>query len=355
MFGRGVSIQHPRALSVSSIRKLLSVQRDLNDLEEPATESGTLSRLGTLKRAIQLKRRGEERPCLGTDDVLVDFNERKLAEARRIWPSVNFFNPYLWPPTLGERMLLLCCLLLPKSHFRPTQSLVTAFFGMRAISIDRGIYLWNPYSIFHHAIAQVASVTRTYVHAPFYPLTSGEPIYWVNHATAEVLALPESRVELVNTEVRLVSNLRYAAFYLTKLDFESSDEAKLIQLAVAVSKNHDVRIFMHPADSNRRAIERLPEPIRGFCCLEPSLMSVSGRQVGLSSVSTIGLELASAGLEHFFLLNCKDPRGAAARSGLPDWARGLGRLLDSSASVDSLADQVGSILMSERDGLDALS
>lgn len=353
MFGRGVSTQRRRGLSLSSLHELLSVQQELNDLEASTTESGTLSRLGTLRRALQVKRRGSRPPCPGGEGTLIDFNERKLAEARRLWPFVNFFNPYSWSPTLGERTLLLCCLLLPKARFRSTQALVTAFFGMRRISRNQSIYLWNPYSIFHHAIAQVSPVSDTYLLAPFYPLISGAPTYWVNDASAQVLGIPDDRVELINAEIRLVSNARYAAFYLTKLDFESSDETILVQLAVALSVNYDIRIFLHPVDRNRRALARLPEPIRGFCSTEPSLMSVSGRQVGLSSVSTIGLDLASAGLEHLFLLNRKDPRGAAARSKLPDWAHGVGRLLDASASVESLADQVGSILMSERDGLDA--
>lgn len=329
---------------LGSYRYLLSVRKRLAALGDPATEAGCLSRFGALRRALSLPRTAALPSRLLPRSTLIDFNEGKLRAAREIWPGVAFFDPYGLEPRFVERLLLLVAALLPKALFQTLQVLALGKTAAAHISNYVELKIWNPYSIFHHAIAEQVRVTEVFLLAPFYPLPRGLYSYVGSNVCREVFNLSPERYRLTSPPVQVVSDEAYVAFYPTKLNFDSRDEAKLLEVALDLIERTSVRIFLHPSDWDKSSLSRIPDRLHSACATLPSLEHVSSNQVGVSSVSTVGLNLFSAGVRHYFLLGLDQPQGAVARSSFPRWVVESNLLLDGDRPAAELAEQLLKLL-----------
>ena len=329
---------------LGSYRYLLSVRKRLAALGDPATEAGCLSRFGALRRALSLRRTAALPSILPARSTLVDFNERKLHAAREIWPGVTLFDPYGLQPRVSERFLILVAVLLPKALFQTLQVLTLGQTAAAHMPNGTEVKIWNPYSIFHHALAEQMGVNEIFLLAPFYPAPRGAHSYIGSNVCREVLNLSPEQFRITSPSVQVISDEVCIAFYPTKLDFDSRDEEKLLQVALDLIGRTSVRIFLHPSDSVNSTWSRIPDRLRSACTMLPSLDNVSSNQVGVSSVSTVGLHLASAGIRHYFLLGLDQPQGAVARSSFPQWVVESNLLLDGDRPVAELSTQLLSML-----------
>ena len=309
---------------------------------------GCLSKFGMLRRATRLKS-AISGPYLSHEiPTLIDFNDRKATKAEILWGKVNFLNPYSLNPSNLERILLLVAVALPLHLARAMQVYALCLNLRRRVEdLDR-VVLWNPYSPFHHAVSNLFDIEDCYILAPLYPLVDRCGCYTGLWPIREIYGLDRDRFRELDAGVPEPGGKFFFSIHLTKLTFVGDGESALIKFAsFLLQLGVPVEVYLHPADRGATSWPKLPLEVQSTVVRRPSLDHVGERQISLSSISTVGLELHARGTFHFFFC------GLEPRTEFVDWTERIGRRVDPAAEGAVILDRVRAALRSERPDLDA--
>lgn len=322
------------------MRALYFCWRYLRQIGFSLDSAGSLSRLGTLRRAVS---RLSVLPKVG-GLVLIDYNIGKLESASKVWPNLSFLNPFEVRPCFSERILLFMSLFLRDSARRALQATGVAVTVRRVIQPGTTVCLWNPYSMFHFGVAEVVGSAEVALFTPEYPLPRAAKCVRGPEIIQSIYNLDASIFVPTLTEHTFVCNDALLAIYLTKLDVNQGSgsgwaehrqirriENRLIAFGLEMWwRGVRTEFFLHSSDRSDEGLSQLPPEVRQLVNLGDSLQTLSRRQIGLSGVSTIGFQLTSLGIPHAFALTVAEGEHTPYLL----WARGQGTVLD----VDSPDD-----------------
>ena len=270
---------------------------------------GTLGRWGALRRAFMLPARSRKR---WETRLLIDHNGNKLSAAESVWGPMASINPYEVTPRLGERLVLIVSQLFPDLKRRVIQGMGTAYSVKRVLPLDADLFIWNPTQILHHCLVECLGVEDCMVFNPVVPLPLRTVRYSGRKIVREVYGLPEARFNQVDPEFSKIRNDPRVAIYLSFLPegppIVNKAEARLVSFGLHL---HDLGIatkfFFHYRDRNERAkIARFDLPLE-MCDYGVSMDSLSTSQISISGSSTIGLDLCSIEVGHFFCIDTDHP------------------------------------------------
>lgn len=273
------------------------------------TSAGCLGRAGMLKRALRVQSR-ETTPQIDQGlPTLIDFNDRKAIKARSVWGDVNFVNPYLLPPVLRERLLLICAIAFPTRWRSAVQVVSLCFSCRKRLNVSSRVVIWNPYSPFHHAVSTQFAVSECYVLAPFYPLVQNCDSFVGLWPIREIYEIHDDSFRELSFERALKSDDFHFSFYLSKLSAAGLDvERALIKFSTfLLNHGFPVRIYLHPSDRSKDSSAALPSELLTVVSRSPSLEGLSSRGICISGISTVGLELHAQGSLQFFFCGAEAP------------------------------------------------
>ena len=232
--------------------------------------------------------------------LLVDYNERKLVDASEVWGDVAFLNPYWLRPTLTERILLWVSLFLRGNTSTTLRAMAIALTVKKRVSKDAKRIVWNPYSVFHHAIIRLCDVRETYILSPKFPLPESNTKFVGHRVLQEIYALENSQFESRGKGIEIASSDQRVAFYFTKLSESDPREERLKEFAsFLLKKRVPIVIYLHYVDRDRPEVQGLNPELVPSVRRTKSIEDISSQQISVSGVSTIGLELLSHDLAHF--------------------------------------------------------
>ena len=302
-------------------------------------EAGSLSRLGSARRIFQ---RGIRDGSFGPD-VLLDFNPTKFGSGVKVWPSISFLNPFELRPTLIERCCLMVSLLLRDV---PRRALQAVGLGWTVKSNTQGarVFFWNPYSMFHFAIAEVVGICEITVLTPEYPLPSGNPKVVGPKVVGEIYGLEKDQFRAMDIPHSFVREKPVLSLFLSKTTIhharwsgweEQRQVRKIEDRLVAfgtemIRRGVETEFFLHYSERSREMVEQISYPIHEYVNLGESLHSLSSRQICLTGASTISFKLASLGVPHAYVLTV----GEGEDTPYLNWSRQQENVLDVEASDD---------------------
>jgi len=262
---------------------------------------GVIRWRGAVRRSLRLRNdQALDQDALRREWLLIDYNERKLADASEVWGDVAFLNPYWLRPTLIERILLGISLFLPANTSTPLRAMAIAITVKKRVSKDAKRVAWNPYSVFHHAIIRLCDVQETYILSPKYPLPESKTSFVGHRVLQEIYSLENSRFRPRQQAIQLASSDQRVAFYFTKLSESDPREERLKEFALfLLKKGVPIVIYLHYVDRDGPEVQGLNPELVPSVRRAKSIEDISSRQISVSGVSTIGLELLSHDLAHF--------------------------------------------------------
>jgi len=232
--------------------------------------------------------------------LLIDYNERKLADASEVWGDVAFLNPYWLRPTPSERILLWTSLFLWGNTSMTLRAMAVALTVKKRVSKDAKRVTWNPYSVFHHAIIRLCDVRETYILSPKYPLPESRTNFVGHRVLQEIYSLPDSQFRPIRQGVHITSSDQRVAFYFTKLSESDPREERLKDFAsFLLRRSIPIVIYLHYVDRDDPDVQGLNPELVSSVRQAKSNEDISSQQISVSGVSTIGLELLSHDLAHF--------------------------------------------------------
>lgn len=261
-----------------------------------------------------------------------------------MWPDLSFLNPLEVHPCLSERVLLFLSLFLSDVPRRALQAIGVGVTLWHIIPPGTTVCLWNPYSMFHFGVAEVLRGVEVAIFTPEYPLPRAVKCVRGPEAVRSIYGLDESIFAPISIEHAFVRDDALLAIYLTKFDVNQGSgsgwaerrqigriENRLIEFGLEMFRRGvRTEFFLHYADRSEEGLSRLPAEARQLVNLGDSLQTLSRRQIGLSGVSTIGIQLTSLGIPQAFALTVAE----GERTPYLLWARGQETVFD----VDSPDD-----------------
>ena len=273
--------------------------------------------------------------------LLVDFNPGKLEAAAQVWPELSFLNPFELKPTPTERFALVVSLLLTDIPRRAMQAVGLAF-TVRANVGKSDLFLWNPYSMFHFAMAEVASVSGLTILTPEYPLPSKRSKIVCPEVIGQIYHLKDDEYTPIEIPHTFVRDDPILGIYLTMTTIQHEGwsawaeqrqirriEDRLVAFGLEMAgRGVRTEFFLHYSERSEEALRKIPYEIRDLVNLSDSLNSLSSRQLCLSGASTVGFKLSSLGLAHAFVLTVAEGEVTPYVT----WAKDQDNVLDVDAS-----------------------
>lgn len=314
--------------------------RRLVELGLSLDSSGSLSRLGTIRRMVS----GRQVTRVSGTRLLVDFNAGKLEPASKIWPRLKFLNPFDLRPCWVERFLLAVSLLLTDVSRRSLQAIGVATTLRSRLAVGTKVYLWNPYSMFHFAVAELNEVDEISIFTPEYPIPSRVKNVTGPKIIGSIYGLDEEMFVPLPVAHSFAREDSVLAIYLTKLEIEKDVwsgwaehrqirriEDRLVAFGLEMSRRGvRTEFFLHYSDRSDAGLAALPAEAHELVNLGDSLRMLSSRQLSLSGASTIGFQLSSLGIPHAFVLTV----GEGEQTPYVSWAKEQDTVLDVDASDD---------------------
>lgn len=269
---------------------------------------GVLRWRGAMRRSLRLR---DQRPATsaraGCGRVLIDYNERKSNDAKSVWGQVDFVNPYWLRPSFVERILIWLSLTLPRHHSKTLRACAMALTVRQRLGREVDLVVWNPYSIFHHAIIGFNDISSAYLLSPKYPIPRGKTKFIGHRVLKDIYSLKDSEFTATEPKARITSREKRVALYFTKLSEQDPREERLKEFAFfLIAHGIPTAIYLHYTDRDRAELSGLRTELLPSVRREPSIQDISSHQISVSGVSTIGLELLSNDLGHFV---CYGERG----------------------------------------------
>lgn len=284
-------------------------------------DSGVVRWKGAVRRSLRISCNQAHRNLHFEGRVLVDYNARKIVDARKLWGEIDFLNPLCLLPIPLERLILLLSLFAPRHLATSLRAVALALTMRRRLSPDTRIVVWNPYSVFHHAIVNVCGAEQILLMSPGYPLPKNGKNFLGFSAVRKCYSLSESEFTDLPVNFRYTSDREYVAFYLTSLSRSDPREERVKQFAeYLVDHGVDIVIRLHYSDSIQSSTNRLPSKLLKFVEEQDQERGVSSNQISISGISTVAMELLSADLNHFVCFGTdEDPGTFRAGYASPFW------------------------------------
>lgn len=312
---------------VDAPSSLLRLWRELSERALDLTTRGTLSRRGSVKRALMIT----SSPYITSElRVLLDHNENKLVAARSIWGDLAFVNVYNVRPRLLERAFLVLGLFLPDRKRRVLQGLGTAHSVKQILRPDAQLFVWNPTQIIHHCLIDHLGISDCMIFNPIVPVPHNCQRYWGRKIVQQIYDIPIHKFNNVTFSYEKNDNKPRVSIYMSKLPedpiHQISSEARIIEFGLFLSNlGIETRFFFHYRD--RLSASKITEfglPI-DICDFGESLNRLSNYQISITANSTIGLDLDSIDAGHFFCLTTERPATMASNNKLTPLANYLNK------------------------------
>lgn len=293
----------------------------LLECESQVYESGIPSRVGVLRRAFSSNVKGECSSPL-VDAWLADHNPNKLE------PSEKCFGVRLRlqdPLALGLKLRFRTMLIFSTFFFGGLRDSVTALIfalNFRARSQGRRVFLWNPYTLLQVAIGEVVTVEGVFHLEASYPPIRNVRTAYGNPLALDILGYPDAQRQVRYQEHRFSRSEPLLVIYMSQLAWlnEAPSEKSLLLLARCAARRLEqrVEIFLHYSD--RDSVYRAPADFPELAGLDhlirfdDSLRNLSTRQVSVSALSSIGLDLLASEVNHLVLVGDKNISEGAPNS-----------------------------------------
>ena len=282
-------------------RGIFRESRDLKSDAPLLLDWGVLRWRGAVRRLLQIR---DNKEChvvgLETGQVLIDYNKNKIKNAKAVWGDVAFLNPYWLKPSLQERTLILLSFFCLSPTSKCFRAIGVALTTQKRLEVGVVRLVWNPYSLFHHAVVKFCHVSSTYLLSPKYPLPKGVTTFIGHRVIGDIYQLDDKIFTALKFQGKISSDVQRVAIYLTKLIETDPREERLLEFAqYLLARGINVAIYLHYTDRTRESFSELSPLLADRVRRENSVEDLSAQQISLSGVSTIGLELLSGDVAHF--------------------------------------------------------
>ena len=293
----------------------------LLDCQGQVYESGIPSRAGVLRRTFSVDVVDN---CSGplVDAWLADHNPNKLEPSEKCFGvRLRLQDPLALELKFRFRIMLICSIVL----FGKARDTVTALLfalNFRAKSQGRRVFLWNPYTLLQLAIGEVLPVEGVFHLEASYPPIRNVTTAYGNPLALEILGYPDAQRQVRYQEHRFSRSEPLLVIYLSQLAWlnEAPSERSLLLLARCAESRLEqrVEIFLHYSD--RDSVFQSPSDFPELVGLEhlirfdDSLRNLSTRQVSVSALSSIGLDLLASEVNHLVLIGDKNVSEGAPNS-----------------------------------------